>query len=436
MLESNPNILSNGKLLNATEINILNVMNEEFTHVLFGSKNKVACLKPCLINGQSHILMSIEEFANYVSHYPSIAGYNAGRAWFKWPGKNRKTDGVGFYPAPNSCPEKFFNTFIPTLLKPRAGDCSIYLEHLENVICQGDKLVFEYLIKFFAHILQKPAEKPTVAVVVRSIEGTGKGMMVKPLLPIFGAQAIHLNGDRHITGQFNGAIANKLLIFADEVDLTSSTTADKLKAFISESTIQLEKKGLEAVVIPNYARIIFASNRPHVIAAGLRERRYLVLEPGEQQAQNEEYFKNLNNWIENGGPEKLFYYLSNVDISGFNPFKAPITKALIDQKLQSMPADHQFVFEQLFNRSGFAKMARIPVKELIESFTYWCECHCFKIKIGNARSQIGKIMTAVAGEPFGRSGRAAGKIYELPNLEIMQSRFADLLGLSTHEIFE
>jgi hypothetical protein len=430
------NVLSNGKELSVIEVDQLMAMNEVYTHVLFGSKNKIACLKPCMINGQSHILMSLEEFANYTSHYPSIAGSNAGRAWFKWPNKNRKTDGVGFYPAPNSCPENFFNTYIPTQIKPKVGDCSIYLQHIEKIICQGDIKSYEYLIQFLAHIVQKPAEKPTVAIVVRSIEGTGKGMMVRPLLPIFGAQGVHLNGDRHITGQFNSAIANKLLIFADEVDLTSSNTADKLKAFISESTIQLEKKGLEAIVIPNYARVIFASNRPHVIAAGLRERRYLVLEPDAHKAQNDEYFKKLNNWIENEGAEKLFHYLSKVDIAAFNPFKAPITAALIDQKLQSIPADYQFIYEKLSSHQGFTTAARIPIKKVIDEFTFWCECQGLKVKIGEARSQIGKLMTAIIGVPIGRSGRADGKLYELPNLEIMQSQFASLLGFKTHDIFE
>jgi hypothetical protein len=434
--DQNHNFLSNGKELSAHEVDQLMAMNEVYTHVLFGSKNKIACLKPCMINGQSHIFMSLEEFANYTSHYPSIAGSNAGRAWFKWPNKNRRTDGVGFYPAPNSCPENFFNTYIPTQLKPKEGDCSIYLQHIEKIICHGDKKTYEYLMQFLAHIVQKPAEKPTVAIVVRSIEGTGKGMMVRPLLPIFGAQGVHLNGDRHITGQFNGAIANKLLIFADEVDLTSSNTADKLKAFISESTIQLEKKGLEAIVIPNYARVIFASNRPHVIAAGLRERRYLVLEPDAHKAQNDEYFKKLNDWIENEGAEKLFHYLNNVDIATFNPFKAPITEALVDQKLQSMPADYQFVYEKLLHNQGFTTAARISIKTVIDEFNFWCECRGLKMKIGHARSQIGKLMTAIISEPTGRSGRADGKVYEVPSLEIMQSKFASLLGFAAHDIFD
>ena len=94
-----------------------------------------------------------------------------------------------------------------------------------------------------AHLLQKPDEKPTTAILLRSVEGTGKGTMVKPLLAMVGAQGAHINGHHHITGQFNSVIANKLLIFADEVDLSASQVADKLKALISEPIVQLERKG-------------------------------------------------------------------------------------------------------------------------------------------------------------------------------------------------
>ncbi|MFT6910225.1 MAG: putative DNA primase/helicase [Oleiphilaceae bacterium] len=313
------NFLANGKELSEDEVSELVAMNKLYTHVLFGSKNKIACLKASETHGQSHIFMAMVEFTHYTSDLPTIAGKNAGNAWIKWPGKNKKLDGVGFYPNENECPLGFFNTYIKPNIQPIEGDCSVYLDHIRHVICDGDLQAYEYLIQYFAHIVQKPQQKPSVAIVMKSVEGAGKGTMMKPLLQIFGAQGIHLNGDRHLTGQFNGVVANKLLIFADEVNLTSANTADKLKAFISEPTVQMERKGLEAVEIPNYARVIFASNRSHVIAAGTKERRYLVLEPSSIKAQDSHYFNGLNQWIDNGGAAKLLYYLLGINLEKFNP---------------------------------------------------------------------------------------------------------------------
>ncbi|MFI3135943.1 MAG: hypothetical protein QX197_04120, partial [Methylococcaceae bacterium] len=59
------------------------------------------------------------------------------------------------------------------------------------------------------------------AIVLKSVEGTGKGAMVEPLLMILGTHGNKTNGSYSLAGRFNGIVANRLLIFADEVDLTA-----------------------------------------------------------------------------------------------------------------------------------------------------------------------------------------------------------------------
>ncbi|WP_410966913.1 primase-helicase family protein, partial [Salmonella sp. SAL04277] len=84
-----------------------------------------------------------------------------------------------------------------------------------------------------------------------------------------------------------------LLVFADEVTIHKPSEADRLKAIISEPTFNLERKGIDAEPMPNFARLIFASNSTQVLQAGIRERRYLVLEPSPEKAQSREYFDRL-----------------------------------------------------------------------------------------------------------------------------------------------
>ncbi|EPT3041722.1 primase-helicase family protein, partial [Escherichia coli] len=92
----------------------------------------------------------------------------------------------------------------------------------------------------------------------------GKGTTVKPLLQILGQYAAHINGAGHISGRFNSILANKLLVFADEVTIHKPSEADRLKAIISEPTFNLERKGIDAEPMPNFARLIFASNSTQV----------------------------------------------------------------------------------------------------------------------------------------------------------------------------
>lgn len=436
MLTRPLNLLSNGNKLEEADLVQLTKMNGQFTHVLFGSKNKIACIKKCELHGTDYIYLSLEEFANYLSDVPTISNRNAGRAWFHWSGKNRKTDGIGFYPDVSSAPPTHFNTYIPSPVKPKEGDCSVYLNHILEVICANDAKVFEYVMQYFAHIIQKPQDKPSVAIVLKSVEGTGKGTMMRPLLQIVGSHGIQINGDRHITGQFNSAVANKLIVFADEVDLTSSRSAESVKAFISERTVLLEKKGLEAVPIPNYSRLIVASNRSQVISAGLRERRYLVLEPSSHKAQDKAYFESLHAWISNNGAEKLLHYLLQKNIENFDPFQAPITQGLIEQKLQSLPPHYQFIKEQISDSWPFQHAADIvKISDLVKTYGDWCRQQRITVNPAGASSEIGKLMTSLAGKPSGRTDRGNGKTYDVSNLTNMRKHFAQHIGLKPSDIF-
>lgn len=434
MQQLNHRVLSDGKELSSAELTQLEKLNKTFTHVLFGNKNKIVTVKPCPVHGANFVFLSMEEFINYVRHLPQIAGKSAGKAWLMWPGKSFKPDGIGFYPKPEKCPASVFNTYTASHVVPLPGSCELYLNHLKHVICAGDERAYHYLIQFMAHLLQKPDEKPTTAILLRSVEGTGKGTMVKPLLAMVGAQGAHINGHHHITGQFNSVIANKLLIFADEVDLSSSQVADKLKALISEPIVQLERKGLEPIAIPNYARLIFASNRDFVLKAGLKERRYLVLEPSAEYAQDQRYFSKLHQWLENGGTSFLMDYLLKLDISEFNPYKAPTTSALMEQKLQAMPLIYQYAYQNLSSEAPFAGKARILSTDAINDFMHWCENHNHDVSYGSASSSVGKLFKEIAEQVHGRSDRG-GRYFEFGSVDGMRERFAGLIGAEPHDLF-
>ncbi|WP_228828654.1 hypothetical protein, partial [Nocardia cyriacigeorgica] len=95
---------------------------------------------------------------------------------------------------PDKCPDDVFNLYEGLALEPIEGDCTVYLNHLLQVVCAGNEEACQYLIQWMAHIIQKPDEKPSVAIVMKSVPGTGKGTTVKPLLQILGQYAAHING--------------------------------------------------------------------------------------------------------------------------------------------------------------------------------------------------------------------------------------------------
>ena len=431
------NVLPDGTHLSNSDLVTLKHMNETYTHCVVGGKNLIVSLKHCQVQGQAFVFESLAEFKTGFMHKPKLGvekKKNPARAWLEWGGKNYKPDGTGFYPMTDKCPAGVFNFFQGCRVQPKAGDCTVYLEHLQHIICNNDPAAYAYLIGWMAHLFQKPDEKPNVAIVLKSVEGTGKGAMVEPLLMILGTHGNKTNGSYSLAGRFNGIVANRLLIFADEVDLTDKHTADRLKSIITETTVNLERKGLEIEPLPNLCRLIFASNHTRVLNAGIRERRYLVLEPSDSKAQDVSYFNQLWAWTNNGGAARLLDYLLQVDISRFNPYKCPQTQALITEKLINLNGINRFFYEEIMKPEPFGGKVRLSAGELVNDFKQWCIAEGVSISEAAARSLTGKMMLRLNILSTGRADRGIGIFYDLPDKGNMVQVFAHLLDIPADDL--
>lgn len=276
------NEISSGEVLSDDEIAVLEEINRTFTHVTIGRKHKVVSLKPSQTGGVSHVFEDLSQFQHYFHHKPRVARKLAGSAWLSWSGKNYKPGGVGFYPVPDKCPDDVFNLYEGwhwnqlkeiaryTLITCCRLSVPVMKRHT-NILSSGWRTLSKSLMKTVR------GNRDEIC------PGHRKGTTVKPLLQILGQYAAHINGAGHISGRFNSILANKLLVFADEVTIHKPSEADRLKAIISELTFNLERKGIDAEPMPNFARLIFASNSTQVLQAGIRERRYLVLEPSPEK---------------------------------------------------------------------------------------------------------------------------------------------------------
>jgi putative DNA primase/helicase len=424
-----------GRVLTSDELKTLTDMNEIYSHVVLGGKHKIMTYKPCPVDVLRMSFESINDFYNNFVHLPKVANKNRGRAWFEWAGKTFDFNGLGYYPNTVNLPKHTFNMFRGYGCKAIAGDVSLILKHINEVLCAGDEKAATYFIQWLAHIFQKPDEKPTVAVLMKSAEGTGKGMMYSLLKKMLGANAEQVNGIYQLTGRFNSILGRRLLIFGDEVDMTTKAVFDRAKGIISERTISLELKGVDPESIPNLARFIFAGNHDQIIAAGTRERRFLVLEPSDHIVDDANYFKALNQQINAGGAMAFLEYLLNVDLTEFNPFKAPATKGLIDEKLAGLKPALAYLHIELSKPSPFNGAVRLHAPDLISNYHNWAANSRLNISEQAARSQMGKSMQAFKIEALGRSGRGNGKYYELPEINDFKQRFAKHLGHEVDEVF-
>jgi hypothetical protein len=144
------------------------------------------------------------------------------------------------------------------------------------------------------------------------------------------AKSIH-KPDR-IFGRFNSVLAKCLLLIIEETSAEMKKFCEDLKNLITEPTITIEKKNIDANSFTNYVNIIMLTNNKDILDIDDKDRRFAIIETSDCKKGDKEYFKKLYECMEDRMNQKLFYmYLKNEVKCDWSPMdfqvKRPITKA-------------------------------------------------------------------------------------------------------------
>lgn len=269
---------------------------------------------------------------------------------------------------------------------PIEGDCSLALE-LILVLCGGNSLKAQYLLKWLAHMVQRPGEKcVTVPVLISEDEGAGKGLFTDGLLQAILTRSFYIRIDKPgiIKERFNAEQSRKFLTVLDEASWKGDfELANVMKSLTGSSTMTVEEKFGGRYTIENYSRYMVTSNNVEAVKIGLSNRRYLVLE-ARMDWKGTSKFKQFADALRNGGLHRAFYsYLMNLPLNGFDPFEFPesLDTGGQDTKLESLGPVGQFWFDRLFEANedaGALFNSRPPIFfinkiEAYDSFLKHCE---------------------------------------------------------------
>lgn len=285
----------------------------------------------------------------------------AGKWWLEHP-MRRQFDTMVFAPG-REVPEAY-NLWKGFACDAIPGDAhQPFLDHLKDNICQGDEEHYNYLVGWMARAVQNPGEQGHVAVVLRGGRGTGKGSAVQIFGSLWGRHFLHISSAKHLVGQFNAHLRDCVVLFADEAFYAGDRQHEStLKTLVTEDTLIVEGKGVDAEVASNYVHLIMASNEGWVVPAGADERRYFVLDVGEGKKQNKAYFRALHQAMNEGGREALLHFLMTYDLSDFEVRDVPQTEALRDQKQQSLSPQEEWWLDVLQSGVIPGTVETLPVK--------------------------------------------------------------------------
>lgn len=342
------------------EKSYLDKINTEFSLIFGEGDHRIMRETLNHKNKKTLSFMNERQFKRYFSTQTIFEGKKLktyAEVWLDWKGR-RQYNGLVFKPELEA-PEGFYNLWRGFACKETPYDLAtkeakegfdLFMDHAKNNICQGDQELFDWLIGYFAHLIQKPYEKPLTTLVFKGTKGVGKNALMDRVGKLLGNKSYLVAHDsRYLTSNFNGHLDSCLCLVLDEAFWSGDKGAEsKLKGITTAPELMIERKGQEAYTVDNYVRLVVIGNEDWIVPASFDERRYAVFKVGENKKKDQNYFSTMRVNIDDlGGNEVLLHFLKNFDLSKVNVNSAPDTIGLVEQKVESLNTFENFWYNSL-----------------------------------------------------------------------------------------
>lgn len=329
--------------------------------------------------------------------------------WLHHRDRRQYIHGVTFDPSGNHSDPNILNLWQGFAVTPREGSWERLKAHIFTVICGRNQEYYDYVLNWTARMVQFPAQQGEVAIVMKGVEGTGKGTFANALRRILGQHALKISNAKHLVGNFNSHLRDCVFLFADEAFFAGDKAhVGTLKSLITEDSLTVEAKFANAIETPNFLHIMMASNEAWVVPASLEARRFLVLLTTDEKVGDRKWFQAIHDELESGGYEAMLYDLLHHDLTGFNVRNVPETEGLQEQKKLSLGTSEAW-WEDVLHR-GFVYKSRLGLEShfgewretettevLYSSYTDFAKARNERHPMG--REAFGRFMIRMGGQP-------------------------------------
>jgi len=389
--------------------------------------------------------LSLSEFHGWHANVPFQAGNQRPKPisdhWMGWANR-RQYEGVVFMPEKNAGP-RWYNLWrgfsVAPSGKAKHPALDLFLEHAMKNVCGNCPTLFNWLMGYFAHMVQRPWEKPLVALVFKGAKGTGKNALVERVGSLLGSHFLVADNDRYLLGNFNSHLESNLFFVLDEAAWAGDKRAEgRLKGLVTGSRHIIERKGKEPYQVDNLTRVAIIGNEDWLVPASQDERRFAVFCLGEGRKQDRKFFQDMREGMERGGYAHLLRYLLDFDLSTVDVNDAPKTEALIEQKHASLDTVQQWWLDCLASGQiaggdwGGEWPDQVPTNRLRAALARWA-------RERNIRSRLpeeigfGRIIKKIAPN-FKKKKRAGGAegdasySFYSPGLKVLRKDWDHFIG--------
>jgi hypothetical protein len=222
-------------------------------------------------------------------------------------------------------------------------------DNLLDILTNNQQTIKTYIIKWLAHLVQKPQELPGVALIFIGQKGAGKDT----LGDFIGEYIIGLKHYQNFSNQsqyfdkHDEMKSNKFLVKVEEINkksLDDGVNGETFKSAITSPTITINPKGKTPYTIKNYQRIIATSNNANSVDVGQKERRFCISVVSPKKIGEFDYWCKVRNVLFNpSGALAVVNMLLSIDISQVNIRILPENKYLSQLQEETVDSVQKFI---------------------------------------------------------------------------------------------
>jgi hypothetical protein len=299
---------------------------------------------------------------NYVKGYP----------------KKLRYEDCNFYPHPLKCPKHIFNMWLPFEIEKYKKDyikneeaLKFILNHIK-ILCNHENNIFEYFIKWIGQMLQYPATKTIIPVLI-SDEGAGKGTLIELMRKMLGNKRVFESSDpkRDVFGSFNNLMASAYFVVLNEVG-QQDLEIGKFKQLITDGSLVINNKGISAIDTTSYHRFIITTNKEEPIQTKKGDRRNLIIRSSDELCRNKKYFTKMYELLNDINVIRTVYdYFKSIpNLDKFGEIDLPTTEYQRDlQELSISPIESCII--NLVQDNTIQNIDNIIKMTSIELFSYF-----------------------------------------------------------------
>lgn len=261
-----------------------------------------------------------------------------------------------------------FNLYrAPTIEPGNALEAGRWVEHLQRLYPTESA----HIIRWLAHRIQRPGEKVNHAIVLGGQQGIGKDAALEPVKPAVGHWNFQEVSPTHLLGRFNGFVKSVILRVSEARDLGDVDRYgfyEHMKTYTASppDVLRCDEKNLREYSVLNVCGVIITTNhKTDGIYLPADDRRHFVA--WSELTRDDfapDYWVDLFRWYADGGTRHVAAYLSELDLSGFDP-KAPPPKTpafwdIVDANRAPEDADLADVLDKL------QRPAAVTLRDLAE----------------------------------------------------------------------